>query len=270
MDGAIPHGLLALLSPELIERLLSDVAEVARQKWVNAAANTLQSSKRDYIDSIQPVESRPGLRLISLVGWLANAVENGKDPWRLRDTLLNAGARVSKAGWRYRAIPFRHSTPGAKTHQAGAPMGSRLGPTAYQSKGTAGVMTRGEAHQFGVGLYKIAKRLGQRRYKHKRGASSAQMVQERITAAQGGPKLAPWHSAGIYTGMQKGGAPGHKGYTTFRMISENPEIKDAGSKWIHPGISARHLVREATDGLQSSFTQVLRNAVRQATRGGFR
>jgi hypothetical protein len=266
IEGAIPHSLLALLSPEFLDRVLTDIADIARQRWVNAAATQLTSSRRDYIDSIQPTVVEPGRRIIALVGWLANAVEAGLNPFRLHDTLLNDNARVSKAGYKYRAIPFRHATPGAKTHQAGAPMGSRLGPTSPQSLGTPGVMSHGEAAQFGRQLHKIAKRLSRRKGR-RRGVGQDRLVRERITAAEGGPKLAPWHTTGLYTGMQKGGAPGHSGYQTFRTISDNPEAKGL---WLHPGISARNLAEDARQGIQQVATGILRNAVREAVRGGFR
>lgn len=259
LAGVVPPELSGLLTDALIDSVLDDLASAARQKWIRLAQQQLKSSKRDYINGIMPVQAGDGQsRIIALVGWLANAVEAGMSPIDLRDTLLRnsrsgtaGGVKISAAGHRYRSVPFRHGTPGS-SGQAGAPMGSRMGPQGAQSLAFAssGVVGAGRAKTLGQAIHKAAKGLQGR---------------DRLAAGMA-PKLAPWHSTDIYAGMQR--TPKHyravtsSQYTTFRTISENVE-----TGWIHPGIEGRHLVEQVEAHIGALVAPAIRSALQSALKG---
>jgi hypothetical protein len=243
-------------SDEFVEVVLDDIAAGARAHWMKLAQRQLNTSKADYIDSIQEVQGSGEERYIALVGWLANAVENGLDPFDLRDTLLNPKnpkVKRAKDGSKYRPIPFRHQTPGTQG-SAGRPMGERYGPlgdlsVAWASKG---LLSQSEAVKLGKKIYNKAKKL-----------EGKQRLKTSETKRRGFiqvPKLAPWHKSDIYRGMIKDRAPYKKvdqtgGYTTFRTISErNPE------GWIHPGIQARRLMDQVEPFVKRISEDIIRTA----------
>jgi hypothetical protein len=244
LRDAIPHELVTLLdSQDLAEIILDQVSESARLKWLRIATSELRTSRQSYADGIQPVEAEPGRRTLTLLGWLANAIEGGLEPFDLRSTLLGPGARNRRplmrqteggqpvqVGW-YANVPFRHGTPGT-TGLAGTPMGQPYGPRGGLSRALSGGLSERDAAKLGKAVYAEAKR--------RRGRA--------LSEAHGGPKLAPHHTTGIYTGMRRvegrppqgGGA--HRQYFTFRRISTaNP------TGWIHPGIEPHRFLDQVSD-----------------------
>jgi len=241
--------------------VLDDVAAAARAKWIQLARSELFSSKRDYIDGIQPVAGEGNERFIALVGQLPNMIEQGVEAYDLRDTLLGPNAknvRTSKSGGRYRPIPFRHGTPDSQG-QVGTPMGSRYGPQGSQSLAwsSKGLMSSGEAAQLGKAVYKAAKALkGRARLGGKSGQTTVAKGKSMIQV----PKLAPWHSTDIYAGMKKVRKRYEKAtqsqYITFRTIS------DTNSEgWIHTGIVARQLHQRVESEIQEMMNDIVANAV---------
>lgn len=264
VDELLPPAVRGLLdnAPSLVEAVLDDIANSGLMKWRQLASMNLHTSKAEYIDSIQDIEVREGERIISLVGWLAEAVETGLESYDLKQVLLRRGARRSKAGHRYRPIPFRHATPGARTGQAGPSMGSRYGPVHQASLATPGALTHGQAAALGKAVYKEAKKL-------KPG--------QRLPAGAGGAKkLASWHATDLFAGMVKrsqkapGGPKQTAGYMTFRMVSDNPAISATGGegeKWLHPGIEARNFADQVVDHVGELVAPAFQAAIRGALGG---
>jgi hypothetical protein len=247
----IPDALIALLGPEFEQTMLDDLGAVARAKWIRLAQTTLGSSKRDYIQGIQEVTGEGQERIIALTGWLPNAVENGLPSYDMRTTLLGGGkGHAAKDGSRYRAIPFRHSTPGS-AGGVGAPMGARMGPQGPGSLAVRGGMDQGSSAALGKRIYDMAKRL--------------RPGQRLNTASLGIPKLAPHHKTDIYSGMRREtkqyGTATQAQYGTFRTISTKSK-----EGWIHPGIQARHLAEQVQSQLQEAMGQVISAALQAAFR----
>jgi hypothetical protein len=268
LQGLLPPSFLALLDDSFVTAVLDDVASSARARWIRLAQQRLTSSKRAYIDGIQPIEGRGLERNIALVGWLPNAVENGLDSYDLRATLLKedqSGVRKSKAGKKYRAVPFRHGTPGSQG-QAGMPMGMRYGPQGAQSLAHAaeGLMDKGSAAALGKAVYGQAKRLQRQESLGDtvRGRRRTYFYDRRRDVNVAVPKLAPHHSTDIFAGMRRTGAGRHTQYMTFRTISEaNPE------GWIHPGMMARNLHKEVEAHVQKLVVRAVHAAVNAAFKG---
>lgn len=252
IDDRLPQAMRALLSPEMLERILDMVAASARNEWIRLARRELHSSKGDYIRGIQDVEATPRVRVIALVGWLANAVESGLSPFDLRDTLLGPNSTIrrrAKGGGYYASVPFRHGTPGS-AGQAGTPMGSSYGPIRDGSRRVGGLMGGDEAAALGKRVYAAAKQL---RPSLAPGFAGPQLPSQERRLPPGmapllrgpnpshpDPRMRRGHATDIYAGMIKEQHFYEKGpqtqYMTFRTISTQ-----VVHGWIHPGIEAHHL-----------------------------
>ena len=275
LQAFLPHSLLSILGEEFIESVLDDVASMARAKWIRLAQTELTSSKRDYIDGIQQVEGEGMERMVTLLGVLPNMIEQGTPPFDMRTTLLGEGkGKVSASGKRYRAIPFRHGSPGSKG-QAGAPMGSQYGPRGAASRAIDGGMSQLQSVQLGKAIYDQAKKL--RRGRRLPVRTSVTMPDTTRVIQRGNqrpvvqvhgktitvPKLAEHHSTDIFAGMQRTSKKYKTGsgaqYTTFRTISDaNPQ------GWIHPGIQGRNLHREVERNLDQYMGRIINTALKRA------
>lgn len=277
----LPDEVMQVLTQDFLEVLLDDLAASARVKWIRLAQVGLRSTAQTYIEGIQEVEAAPSQRTIVLTGWLANALENGADPWDLRETLLGPEAKHRKPGFShipgqpkfrdgswYAHIPFRHGTPGT-TGLAGQPMGMRYGPQGEKSRAWAasGHMTEGEAAAMGKKIYELAKALKQRRA-GKRKAS----IRDVLGAGAGdAPLLAPWHKTDIYAGMRKerktyvgpsGKQTTQSQYTTFRTISTRNDVG-----WIHPGFEPRHYSQQVAEHVARIAPGAVDAAIKRAMKG---
>lgn len=222
------------LSAEAVQTILADIAESARNHWIGLAGKAF-TQKADYINGIQPVEMKPGLAVITLVGAVANILENGSPALDMRTTLLGPnvpvvpmgqrGKHQSKAGGYYRAIPFRHSTPTSGGTIA-PPMGS-----AYK------------------GAVPDAKALGKQVYGKARKLSATTSAPGQGTKWGGrlpaglAPKLKPHHKTDIYAGMVRKEktykAATQSSYATFRTISTRVKIG-----WIRPPVPGKNLAQD--------------------------
>jgi len=269
IDQFIPDAIGELFSQDMLEEVLDDLSEGAYAKWRGEARKSLGSSKEDYIRGIQPRESQQGQRVIVLVGWLPNAIENGKDPFDLRTTVLGAGSRTRKEsadGHFYASVPFRHKTPGA-TSMAGAPMGSSYGPRGGAYAGTIpDHMGSAGARGLGNAIYKKAKKLeattrwrsrGGHHWGGKLEAGLAPILRPPRPEHRD-PRMRRGHKTDIYAGMVRVREKYQKAtqtqYMTFRTISTR--VPDG---WIHPGINARNLAAKVEEWVSKNARAALIN-----------
>jgi hypothetical protein len=246
LEISLPATLVANLSEQALMDALKDVAEAARAEWIRLAGSTLHTTRQTYIDGIQPVAMAPGVATVSLVGMLPNIIEQGMPETDLRTTLLGpnaTGKKKAKDGHYYRAIPFRHATPGGKGQQAAAEaMGGVVGANVGVPMGKAytGVVT--DAKKLGRDVYKKAKTLKASVGEPHTQTRWGKRLAERVA---GTPKLKEHHATDIYAGMVRmekvyhaGGKPQSK-YMTFRTISEKVPVG-----WIRPATDGKHLVED--------------------------
>lgn len=249
--------------PELVESVLDNLAEGARLKWISSARRELGASRDAYIDGIQSVEARPGVRILTLVGWLPNAIENGIEAFDLRETLLSGTSRLAKVsadGHRYGHVPFRHGTPGS-AGKTGKPMGRAYGPTGEHGLGHGNVMPAEHAADMGSRVYKAAKRLAATT----RPPGGKTRWGGRLPAGMA-PKLASHHKTDIFAGMTRVRHTYKRAtqtkFMTFRTISEkNPE------GWMHPGIKPRGLAGRVDEYVQEHASGAMRAAIKGALEG---
>jgi len=236
-EELIPTEVLDVMTQDMVDQVLSNIAESARNEWIRLAGEGLFTTKGDYIRGIQPVEMKPGLAIIALLGELPNLVEEGMDTLDLHDTLLGPNVPISEPGefgkhlsidpktfktGYYRAIPFRHGVPDSEG-AVGQPMGRPYG-------GHDAVQ---DAKKLGQAVYEAAKKL---KGTTSDPASGKVKYGGRLKAGMA-PLLKPHHSTDIYAGMIKERKKYRKKtqsqYMTFRTIS-------TGSPgWIRPATTGK-------------------------------
>lgn len=251
----VPPELTMALSPEATDQVLGDVMASARAFWITMAGRKLGPGAADYIDAIQEVEQAPGVASITLLGDRAVQMEQGQESYDMRDTLLGPqvpvaqpgqrGKRVNAKGGFYRAIPFRHQTPGT-SGVAAAPMGSAYGPP-----GAA----------LGKSIHKAAKALTATTSQPGGGTKWG----GRLPAGVGGVGLLkPHHKTDIYAGMVRQektyrGATQNT-YMTFRTISTSVK-----TGWIHPPVPGANLadavMKHVEDLMPKAFLAAVEGAV---------
>jgi len=241
---AIPHSTDAV-------NIVRGLASAARTNWVQMAQAKLNTSSRDYVQGIsQPEEIRPGVMEITLLGRVPNMIEQGwPGPRDLRMTVIpNARTKhTSKEGHTYVFVPFRHGSPSS----SGKNVGRRMPKEIYQVAKhlTARISHRGKGTlQQGGRLFEGMTHVGSKQV--------SQAARELLQV-----KVQPWHSTSLYTGMVREQKTYQKAtqssYTTWRTISTNPDAQTDQRKWQHPGIPARHFVKEVQDGLATSLQKIL-------------
>jgi len=237
-EALIPENLVPNLGEKALDQIAETLAHTAHDKWMRLAAQDPSSFAPEYRRSIQAPQVMRGTAVISLVGSVANLLEHGAPAQDLRDTLLGPevplvprgqrGKHEAKEGGEYRAIPFRHMTPGAEGRGLGQAMGA-----AYA--GQQGL------ERLGKEIYGAAKKL--KAY----GDPEAQFKDRRLEAGLA-PKLRDHHATDIYAGMIREEKTYEKAtqskYFTFRTISTHKTVvvgKDARGRNIYER-------QEATEG----------------------
>lgn len=236
---------LNLLTKDVVESILDNVAQAARAHWIKLAKEDKSHLKVDYLQAIQPIEVGKHTRTISLLGEIAHIIEDGSPQLDMRKTLLGPNAtrvQTNKAGGKYRAIPFRH-----KNMAKGTPYANRIG---VLNRGQLNKAVISRAKRIGKNAYKAAKELtatttGYYKEKHKGKWMVAGVYKKQggRLAAGYAPKLKPHHKTDIYAGMVKMSKTYEKAtqnlYMTFRTISES--VREG---WIRKPIPARHYAEE--------------------------
>jgi len=251
VGSLIPAALVGGLSKGAVDTVLGDIAEAARAQWIKLASGLKSSYRNDYIRGIQPVVAMPGVAVIALVGEIPHMLEDGSPQLDLRKILLGSNVPVAPFGQKgkrqaqpkkgqkpgyYRAIPFRHTTPGS-TKQVGQPMGSAYG----------GHQAVANAKKLGKEVYGAAKEQLTATFGGPGGKTN--WGSRLDTSGMGIPLLKSHHKSDIYSGMVRMEKTYEKGtqnfYMTFRTISTR-----VTTGWIRKAIPAQHLAKRVADYVQ--------------------
>lgn len=236
ITGMVPAALSGY--PELVAATIPDIAEAVRTEIIRLAGERLAISSDEYIAGVQAVHYHfpsgripPGehtVATIALVGWLPNAIENGWSGGDMKAALLSGrSAKMGKDG-PYAVVPFRHGTPGGSNRN-------------FQKMGTAHVRTGSMTHDMGQ---RMGRKIHRAAKKLRSSAQGTTRGGERLQSGHS-PLLRPHHTTSIHTGMVRQVKQYTKSqgtqYKTFRGVS----AKSRG--WVHPGIEAQHIFKEAGD-----------------------
>lgn len=260
LENLIPLELVSALNEDAVLEVMRDVVAGARDHWIKLARRTFHTTKVTYIDAIQEIEWRgKDTAVIALVGTLPNILEHGMGETHLHDTLLGPNVPVAplgekgkhprKEGGYYRAIPFRHYTPGAGAHgeQMGKALAKLLGPELSK--------------QIGKAVYAAAKRLkptltdpytGKTQWGERFNTPRTIEIEKRRRV--GIPKIKPYHATDPYSGMVRmaktygKASQSQSTYKTFRTISiDGAGNKIGSSPWVRHATAGADLAKQVAD-----------------------
>lgn len=245
---------------------LREIAAMAHTTWISIAQRSLNTSLIDYVNGLQ----KPGSlsigedqAVITLVGWLANAIEQGLSAFDMKQGMLrSAKVKYDEKGRPYIDIPFRHMTPGT-TGAFGKPMPRAI----YQEARKLDPTSAMSIHPMGGG----PKRTVTIKWGGRITRDFAENIAPPITQSRAGMNVnVPLasgktgtkqltsnytHATSLYSGMFRNTGTGRGGstYFTIRRISLN----SADSSWIHPGFRARRFSDQVRQKIQSDAPAIM-------------
>lgn len=265
-EDLIPVGILGALGKKQLTQLAHTLADLAYGEWIRLASSDSSSRRGEYLRGIQKPIVGGGSAVISLVGTVANLLEHGDSGEDMRKTLLGPGVPVvprgergkhlAKEGGYYRAIPFRHGTPGT----TGKVVGSEMGMSYSKQMGMDA------AKKLGKEVY------GQAFSLPAHGTPNKDPKDMRLPAGLAG-KLADHHATDIYAGMireeQTYESATQNKYFTFRMISTHTGTgkrrTTATVGWQRGGIPARNYAQKVADYVTKIAPEVARQMLEVKT-----
>jgi hypothetical protein len=268
----IPTGLSII--PELVLRMLPEIAEAVKTEIVAEATRTLNSSQQDYVSSLQlmqfavsPTDLKRAPKTfasIILTGQMPNMIEHGWAGGDMKPALLSGpNAKVGKTGIRYNTVHFRHGTPGTTGGRVGTPMGGL-----ERKRG----MSRTQAEMLGKKVHRAAEKLTATKSHADHGTKWGERLSHHAAAHLGAPThqnrhTGYKHKSSIYGGMVRQEktyrAAAQNKYSTFRRVSDN---SDPGS-WFHGGITAHHFFDKAARKIPAITNLMFQGMMKGGNRG---
>jgi hypothetical protein len=227
---------LEALAPRIRDELngiVGDLAKATYNQIVAKAQMELHSTRLDYLRGLQFQQVGPNDYMISLDGFFANSLEDGRPPYSLNEALLKSAKEVStgsragepwvrknKQGKRYAAVPFEQS----------------------QMRVEMGLPTLRVTNPFTDKKQKINQLFKDFDKNIIQGKVGSFNIPSAPNELQG---LTKYQHTNKETGKTR------STYVTFRMISEN------GKQWTHPGFSGLHAFEEAMKMVDVQFEKML-------------
>jgi hypothetical protein len=214
---------LALEVEQDLRNGVANLAAITHAKVAEMARDELKSPLSQLQKALDWEEISPGVWVVSIdekAFWIEEGIEPNKD---MKPALLKGATKTSKAGHKYRAIPFDHGKP----------------------------PTQMTPHAQGL-VDKIKAKLRQEKVPFKKIEKTK----------DGSPRVGKLHEFHIDSDKPtpKASHPALKGLTiyqtkmpdgkirrdilTFRTVSEGPNSKD---KWFHPGYTAKKFLDRASE-----------------------
>jgi len=211
---------------ESFKEAVHGLARAAQAEWIRLAQARLHTSRDAYVQGLRQAESFGKSNIggqpeyeVQLVGRMANNFEFGMSSFDMKSSrpgwLGGSKAKISKEGFRYAVIPFRHSTGNSPRLQ-------------YTGKAVEQNLKQE--------LKKTVKAYGLDRMLK---SATGQVIEG---AAGRVPSNAPVHPflQGLTRYQKKNKGKGSSMLMTFRVMSE----KSPEDSWIHPGLDGAHLLPE--------------------------
>lgn len=189
------------------------------------AGQELKQTRAEYQRAIYIEAPTEDSISIGLAGWLPNAIEQGIQPFDMKEGFSRSDKRKpayrknASTGW-YLTIPFRHGTPGI-----------------VADSGIFSTVMPGPVYQAAKSLLKTENDL--LRVKDLPPEFQIKGVRKEVVnniTKQVFPEYT--HKSSIYEGMKKSSVEHHSQYVTFRRVSDLSDV----NSWIHSGIEAHNLM----------------------------
>lgn len=211
------------------ERFADAMPILIRQNADKRARLKLHDTHAHYMQNLS-VKNKEYLIVVEINpdDWLSNALESGVEPFSMKESLLNSPkAKVSKKGHRFLSIPI-----GAKKD---AKKGTEKG-NFYQDK----INEVLQKPKFGLSAYKM---------------QLDGTVSERQKVLTDDPQLQGFYRARFFPNqeaLQSNSKPKWN-FILFRTVSDNP---DALSRWEHPGLFPRNILKETERWLNKNIDKI--------------
>lgn len=260
IDIKLPAGIAGIESA--VSASLPEIARAVRNDISTFATKELKLTSLDYRRGLQmssfAVSSQKlrsggtySFAVITLAGWLANAIEDGWEGGDMVPALLRGrSGRDTKNGKRIAIVHFRQQQAGT----AGVAGGVMGGLEAKRG------MNRQQAALVGKAITAAAKGLSANESGH--GGKPKRLTQ--AVASRAGAQIlrgtaagARKHSSSIYAGMRKNVDSAGTTYSTFRTVSATA----SSGKFLHPGITARHFFDKALKRLDGHARMVINHHI---------
>ena len=225
VDIKLPAGISGIGAA--VSAALPEIAGAVKNDIQTIAGQNLKTSLIEYRQGLQIANYRVSasklksggtftFAVITLAGWLANAVEDGWEGGDMVPALLRGrSARNTKHGKRVAVVHFRQTKAGT-SGKVGGVMGAL-----EQKRG----MNRQQAELVGKKISRAAKQLSA----NESGVGGHKRLSSKVAAMAGAMTM-------------KGTAKGATSqYESFRTVS----AAASGGKFLHPGIPARHFFAKA-------------------------
>jgi hypothetical protein len=211
-----------------LEKAVGDLAAMTHAHVAELAQQELHSTRKIYTDNLGFEEIAPGIWVVSVdqpALFIEEGIEAGMD---MKPGLLKTGAKESKAGYKYKSIPFDHGK---------AP--SQMTPYAQNVVGRI----RAQLKKEGVPFKKL-----------EMGPNGQPRLGKLHTFDFGGETPGKGNTPvlknlSIYQHMGPKGKVS-RSIMTFRTVSENPET---AGKWTHPGLEPKHYLEKALEFAESTW-----------------
>ena len=275
---------------ERVDKAVRDTALQAYEKLKDKAASKLYRTKDQYIQALKWDKVATGHYSIILSADAAH-LEIGYDSYDMKKGLLHLGKeipvgadgkpkiKVSKAGYRYRAIPFDHSAaPAASNHPMHNNIQGTFGPamsgrnpattTGQGSKGLKALI-KGVPGWKGTTKDQLGNPIIGKVGTLSPHPENKNAMLYKATGSTDGPRSIPM-GQGFHQNVQgiskyqyqvknrNGGTTIKSAYTSFRIVSEDPKH---AHKWIHPGFHGIRIFGEvqrwAEDVLARKVLEIL-------------
>ena len=200
----------------------------AKKKLHGTLDAFMEGTKVEYTGDLLIVE-------IDKDNWMANAVEEGQDPFSMKETHLNSPkAKLSKAGFRYLSIPMEKIK--------NAPPGGTDKSAMWQAK-------------INEVLNKPKYGLSQLKVKLDGSATMVQPVVSGDPAVKGLYRMQNFESVNDVMGKKR---PKSTQFIMFRTMSDNPASL---SQWNHPGIKPAKILDELQQWLEETVEPMLERMI---------
>lgn len=238
----LPTNLADFIVTDSVDKVTVEIY----RNWSFLAAKELKSTRNEYINNLQVIDTSKFAKSIVLSGELPNMIEQGCSPFDMKEGFAKSGKvkysyKTDKNGkitssW-YLTIPFRHATPGSiGENSAFSDVMPQEVYDEMKNKSSGESLKKSEIPSpFDI-------------------PSSRKQI---VLPTRIIPEYQ--HKSSIYAGMVKKtaayGSTTQNTYVTFRRVSENSDQQ----AWIHKGFEAKDFMNKAIDA--SNIQDLVENNV---------